>query len=69
VVLEVHSHPTNVLFLWGEAEMREELQGLVRDAGGHPMNLKLCDIQTINGDGGQALMTWSRVAAEVAAEG
>ena len=68
VVLEVHSHPTNVLFLRGAAEMREELRGLVRGAGGHPLNLKLCDIQTINGDGGQALMTWSRVAAEVAAE-
>ena len=68
VVLEVHSHPTNVLFLWGPDEMREELQRLAREAGDHSFNLKLCDIQTINADGGQALMTWSRVAKEVAAE-
>jgi hypothetical protein len=68
VVLEVHSHPTNVLFLWGANEMREELRGLARDTADHPFNLKLCDIQTINADGGQALMTWSRIAREVAAE-
>ncbi len=68
VVLEAHSHPTNVLFLWGADEMREELRALVHDAGDHPFNLKLCDIQTINADGGQALMTWSRVAKQVAAD-
>jgi len=64
--MEVHSHPTNVLFLWDESEMREELQDLAGDAGEQPFNLKLCDIQTINGDGGEALITWSRVAREVA---
>lgn len=68
VVLEVHSHPTKVLFLWGEREMREELRRLVREAGDHLFNIKLCDIQTLNHDGGQALMTWARVAKEVAAE-
>jgi hypothetical protein len=68
VVMEVHSHPTNVLFLWNEAQMREELQRLVRAAGDHLFNLKLCDIQTLNADGGQALMTWARVAQETAAE-
>jgi len=67
VVMEVHSHPTNVLFLWGAGEMREELLGLVRGAGEHAFNLKLCDIQTINRDGGRALITWSQVAKEVAA--
>ncbi len=67
VVMEVHSHPTNVLFLWDESEMREELQDLAGDAGAQPFNLKLCDIQTINGDGGEALITWSRVAREIAA--
>lgn len=67
VVLEVHSHPTNVLFLWEETEMREELQRLAAEAGDHLFNLKLCDIQTINADGGQALITWSRLAKEVAA--
>jgi hypothetical protein len=67
VVLEVHSHPTNVLFLWDAGEMREELLGLARAAGDHPFNLKLCDIQTINADGGRALSTWSRVAKEIAA--
>ena len=66
VVMEVHSHPTNVLFWRGKAQMREELQRLVRDAGYHLFNLKLCDIQTINGDGGKALQTWARVARETA---
>jgi len=68
VVIEVHSHPTNVLFLWGAEEMRAELRGLAQAAGDHLFNLKLCDIQTINADGGQALITWSRIAKEVAAE-
>ncbi len=67
VVMEVHSHPTNVLLLWGAEEMREELLGLARGAGDHAFNLKLCDIQTINADGGQALITWSETAKEVAA--
>jgi hypothetical protein len=66
VVMEVHSHPTNVLFLWDGAKMREELERLVREAGDHLFNLKLCDIQTINADGGEALRTWARVAKEVA---
>jgi len=68
VVMEVHSHPTNVLFLWDADEMREELLGLAQAAGYHSFNLKLCDIQTINSDGGQALITWSQVAKEVAVE-
>ena len=68
VVMEVHSHPTNVLLLWGEEEMREELRALAQDASDHLFNLKLCDIQTINADGGEALATWSRMAREVAAE-
>jgi hypothetical protein len=66
--MEVHSHPTNVLFLWGAEEMREELTGLAQAAGDHAFNLKLCDIQTINADGGQGLITWSQVAKEVALE-
>ena len=65
VSLEVHSHPTNVLLLWDAAQMREELNDLARAAGSHPFNLKLCDIQTI--DGPDALVTWSRVAREAAA--
>lgn len=66
VVLEVHSHPTNVLLLWGEDEMRQELRVLASGAGNHLFNLKLCDIQTINADAGRALISWSRVAREVA---
>jgi len=57
-----------VLFLWDADEMREELLGLAQAAGYHSFNLKLCDIQTINSDGGQALITWSQVAKEVAVE-
>ncbi|MBM3477497.1 MAG: hypothetical protein FJX75_29860 [Armatimonadetes bacterium] len=57
-----------MLFLWGADEMRGELIGLVRGAGNHALNLKLCDIQTINADGGRALITWSQVAKEVAME-
>jgi hypothetical protein len=67
VAMEVHSHPTNVLFLLGEDQMREELEGLARGAGDHLFNLKLCDVQTLNHDGGAALKTWSRAATEVAA--
>ena len=67
VVMEVHSHPANVLLLWDEAQMREELEELARAAGDHLFNLKLCDIQTINADGGEALIAWSRMAREVAA--
>jgi len=62
----VHSHPTNVLLLWGEDEMRQELRVLASGAGNHLFNLKLCDIQTINADAGRALISWSRVAREVA---
>jgi hypothetical protein len=68
VTMEVHSHPTNVLLVWGEAEMREELARLTAAAGDHLFNLKLCDVQTVNGDGGRALITWSRLAKEAAAE-
>jgi hypothetical protein len=69
VTLEVHSHPTNVLFIWDAAQMRGELEQLVRDAGDHLFNLKLCDIQTIRDDGGEALRTWASVAREVACQG
>ena len=68
VVMEVHSHPTNVLFIWDEAQMREELKGLIDGAGDHPLNLKLCDIQTINADGGEALVSWSRAATELVSD-
>jgi len=68
VVMEVHSHPTNVLLLWGEDEMGAELEELAQAAGDHRFNLKLCDIQTINADGGKALISWSRLAREVAAQ-
>lgn len=67
VTMEVHSHPTNVLFLWDAAQMRQELQRLVREAGAHLFNLKLCDIQTLNHDGGAALQTWTQEAKAAAA--
>jgi hypothetical protein len=69
VTMEVHSHPTNVLFLWDAAQMREELERLVRDAGDHLFNLKLCDIQTLNHDAGEALRTWAQEAKEAGVRG
>jgi hypothetical protein len=66
-VLEVHSHPSKVLFSFTLAEMREELRRLVRDSGGAPMDLNLSDIHSVNGAPARVTQ-WARIAKEVIEE-
>jgi hypothetical protein len=63
LVLEVHSHPANVLFAFGESEIREELRRLARDAAWAPFDLNLCDVQDIP-DAGERLKLWTACARE-----
>jgi len=65
VVLEVHCHPTEVLFTYGPKEMRAELRRRIAEAEDMPFDLKLCDIQTIKGAEGQ-LERWTDIAMEEA---
>jgi len=63
VVLEVHAHPTEVLFTYNADEMRGELRRRIAEARGTVFDLKLCDIQTIRGAEGKLEM-WTDVAME-----
>ncbi len=67
VNLEVHAHPGKVFFGATREDMRAELAGLVAAAGGHPMNLNLSDIHSINGNP-ETLKVWAE-EAQRAAEG
>ena len=66
VALEVHSHPTNVLFAWTAEEVRGDLARRHAAAGDAPHVLKLCDIETV-GDDADRLRVWTEAAREVAA--
>ncbi len=68
VVLEVHCHPGKVFFSFTPAEMRREIEGLVAQAEGVPMDLNLSDIHSIDGKP-KTLRTWARVAQDVAQRG
>jgi len=63
VVLEVHCHPTNVLFLYDPAEIRQEIRWRIARSQGAVFDLKLCDIQTIEGAENK-LSLWSTIAQE-----
>ncbi len=63
VVLEVHSHPTNVLFLFNAEQIRQELRERIAQSQGMVFDLKLCDIQTIEGADGK-LQMWTQIAQE-----
>ena len=63
VALEVHSHPTNVLFGWTSAQVRADLRGRHQAAGSAPHVLKLCDVETV-GDA-QKLIAWAEDARAV----
>ncbi|MFH1022756.1 MAG: hypothetical protein V1809_05155 [Planctomycetota bacterium] len=63
VVLEVHAHPTRVIFQSSPEDMRKEIQGLIAAADGHPMSLNLSDIHSLNGKP-ETLITWARIARE-----
>jgi hypothetical protein len=65
VALEVHSHPTNVLFGWDADQTRADLMQRHRAAEGVPHVLKLCDVETVGGHP-EKLALWARLAREVA---
>jgi hypothetical protein len=61
--LEVHSHPTKVLFEYSAQEMREELRQRHDAAKGTVHVLKLCDVETV-GNNWQRLRKWAELARE-----
>jgi hypothetical protein len=63
IVLEVHSHPADVLFNWDGTRIRNEIRKLIDDADGQVFDLKLCDIETIDGAKGK-LEYWTDIAME-----
>jgi len=63
VALEVHAHPTNVLFVWGADGIRAEARRRMDEAGEMPFDYVLCDLQTIDGADGKLEM-WCDVAME-----
>ncbi|HOX08451.1 MAG TPA: hypothetical protein PK280_18795 [Planctomycetota bacterium] len=65
VVLEVHAHPGKVFFGASREDMRAELDGLLAAAAGHPLNLNLSDIHSVNGDP-TTLRTWAEEARQAA---
>jgi hypothetical protein len=65
--LEVHSHPTNVLFTFSPAQMREEIRARHRGTEGAPHVLKLCDVETVGGSADR-LRRWAETAREVVME-
>jgi hypothetical protein len=65
VALEVHSHPTNVLFAWTPEQVRADLAARHAAAGDVPHVLKLCDVETI-GAGPDRIRAWVQSAREVA---
>lgn len=61
VVLEVHAHPGKVFFGATREDMRREVQGLLAEAEGHPLDMNLSDIHSIGGDPG-LLTAWAEEA-------
>ncbi len=66
--LEVHSHPTNVLFAWTKKQIRNDLKRLHEQAEPSPHTLKLCDVETVP-DRGEKLRIWAELAREVVESG
>ena len=64
VNLEVHAHPGKVMMGSTPEEMRQEVEGLVKGAGGHRMNLNLSDIHSVNGKP-ETLKIWAKIAQDV----
>ncbi len=63
-VLEVHVHPTEVIFNASREEMTAEVDRLVKQAGGHPMCLNLSDVHSLAGNPA-TLKYWAQAAQEV----
>lgn len=66
IALEVHSHPTEVLFCQDSSKIRSEIIRLRQEAAGQVFDLKLCDIETIRGAEGK-LELWTDIAMEESA--
>ena len=64
VVLEVHVHPTEVVFSESPDEMRGEIARLIKDAEGHAMCLNLSDVHSLAGNPA-TLKYWAQAAQEV----
>ncbi len=67
VALEVHVHPTEVIFNASREEMRDEVARLIKEAQGHPMCLNLSDIHSLAGNPA-TLKYWAQAAQEVIEE-
>ena len=65
LAIELHAHPTNVLFVWGEKEIRAEARRRMSEAKGMAFDYVLCDLQTIDGADGK-LQLWCDLAMEEA---
>lgn len=63
IVLEVHSHPTEVLFCQDTEQIRRGIKRLKEEAEGQVFDFKLCDVETISGAEGK-LETWTEIAME-----
>ena len=63
--LEVHSHPTGVMYTYSEGEVRDELQKRSDEAGDAPHTLALADVEEAAGRG-ERLIRWAQIAQEVA---
>ncbi|MGQ9789190.1 MAG: hypothetical protein ACUVR7_00835 [Armatimonadota bacterium] len=63
--LEIHSHPTKVLFEYSPQEMRKELYQRHQSAGDIVHILKLCDVETV-GTNWERLKIWTELARETA---
>ena len=66
VVLEVHVHPTEVIFNASREQMVAEVANLVKQADGHPMCLNLSDVHSLAGN--PATLKYWALAAEEALE-
>ncbi len=65
VNLEVHVHPSRVLLGGSPDDMKTELEGLLAEAGGHPLSLNLSDIHSLGGNP-DTLHVWAEIAQELA---
>ncbi|KPJ52386.1 MAG: hypothetical protein AMS16_06420 [Planctomycetes bacterium DG_58] len=63
VALEVHAHPTNVLFVWGPDGIRAEARRRMDQTEELPFDYVLCDLQTIEGADGKLEM-WCDICME-----
>ena len=64
-VLEVHSHPTGVLYTYTDAEIREELQTRSDEVGDAPHTSALADVEEVSGKTDK-LIRWAELAQDAA---